>query len=221
MAKRILVLLAAIMWAFPVPCGSGEADNSAQAMGFVCRVLSDQNVAVISPLGGTFTTDNRIRFLDEQGNTCATGVVRSAYPDLAYVALDNGSVECLRKGFIAFTGPLEEQAKYLCGFSRNLPVVVGKNGRSGHRIPPNAIVINYIEQTMKPVSFRHYVHDFGCRTCHHRDLDTPCRKCHPVNEEARRAGGNQVAFGDCVRMKCVGCHKDHEGESADCSWCHK
>jgi hypothetical protein len=221
MAKRLLVPLVAIILLTPVPCGSGEADNAAQAMGFVCRILSDQNVAVVSPLGAAFSPESRIRFLDEQGNTCATGVVRSAYPDLAYVALDNGSVDRLQNGFIAFAGPIEEQAKFLCGFSRNLPMVVGKNGQPGHRIPPNAIVINYIEQTMKPVSFRHYAHDFGCKTCHHRDLETPCRQCHPVKEEMRIPGGNQVAFGDCMRMKCIGCHKGHEGKSADCAWCHK
>jgi len=217
----LLVPLVAILLLTPLPCGSGDADNAAQAMGFVCRVISDRNVAVISPLSGAFSLDSRVRFLDEKGTLCATGIVRSSYPDLAYVALDNGSVECLHAGFMAYTGPLEEQAKFLCGYSRNLPMVVGKDGQPGHRIPPNVIVINYIENSMRPVHFRHQAHDIGCRTCHHRDPDTPCSKCHPTAEEMKRLGGNRVGFGDCVREKCIGCHKGHEGKSADCVWCHK
>jgi hypothetical protein len=221
MAKRFLGLLVTVLLSVPVPCGSGDADNAAQAMGFVCRILTDQNVAVVTPLAGSFIPDSPIRFLDDKGNTCATGIVRSSYPDLSYVALDNGSVDCLKKGFVAFAGPIEEKAKVLCKYSLNLPLVIGKDGKPGHSIPPNAIVINYIEQTMKPVSFRHYAHDIGCRTCHHKDLDTPCRQCHPTSEEAKRPGANRVDFGDCVRERCIGCHKGHEGKSSDCAWCHK
>lgn len=221
MAKRALVLLLTILLSVPVPCGGGEEDNAARAMGFVCRVLTDQNVAVVTSLAGAFPPEGRIRFMDDRGNTCATGIVRSSYPDLAYVALDNGSVDCLKTGFLAYSPSLEEQAKVMCGYSMNLPLVIGKNGKPGHRIPPNAIVINYIEQTMKPVAFRHYAHDIGCKTCHHKDLDTPCRQCHPTSEEAKRLGANRVDFGDCVRERCIGCHKGHEGKSSDCAWCHR
>ena len=221
MERRFPVLLVTILLSVPVPCGSGDDGNAGQAMGFVCRVLTDRNVAVVTSLAGAFPMETRIRFMDDKGNTCAEGVVRSSYPDLAYVALDNGSVDCLKKGFLAFSPSLEEQAKVMCGYSMNLPMVIGKSGQPGHRIPPNAIVINYIEQTMRPVSFRHYAHDIGCRTCHHKDLDTPCRQCHSVDEDMRKTGSNKVAFGDCVRMKCIGCHRGHEGKSSECAWCHK
>lgn len=92
MVKRLLVLLAALLLSASLPPGSGEAGDIAPAMGFVCRVLPARNVAVVTSLTGLFPPDSRIRFLDDEGNICATGIVRSSYPDLSYIALDNGQV---------------------------------------------------------------------------------------------------------------------------------
>lgn len=221
MVKRLLVLLAAVLWSASLSPGSGKAGDIAPALGFVCRVLSAPNVAVVASLTGLFPPDSRIRFLDDEGNVCATGIVRSSYPDLSYIALDNGSVDSLKKGFVAFSPSLEEQARVLCKYSLNLPMMTDRNGRPWHALPPNTIVINYVENAMKPVSFHHYAHDFGCRACHHRDLDTPCRQCHPTLEEMRRLAPGKVGFAECIREKCIGCHKGHEGKSSECAWCHK
>jgi len=221
MAARFLVLLVPFLFSVSGSSGAAGADNAVQAIGFVCRVQTHRNVAVVTSLSGIFPLDSPIRFLDEEGNLCATGIVRSSYPDLSYVVLDTGSAEDLKKGFVAHSPGAEEEAKILCQYSMNLPMILDKEGKAGHNLPPNTIVINYIASRMKPVFFRHYLHDFGCRTCHHHDLDTPCRRCHPTAENATGLGTNPVGFGDCIRTKCIGCHRDYEGASADCVWCHK
>lgn len=221
MTKRFLVLLVSFGFLLPAPPVMADADNAAQAIGFVCRVQTQRNVAVVTSLSGMFPLDTPIRFLDEEGNLCATGIVRSAYPDLSYIDLVTGSAECLKQGFVAYSPAAEEEAKILCRYSMNLPLIIGRDGKSGHSLPPNTIVINYIASRMKPVFFHHYLHDFGCKTCHHHDLDTPCTRCHPTGEAKAVAGRKSVSFGDCVREKCIGCHRDYEGASADCVWCQK
>ncbi|HEY5995692.1 MAG TPA: hypothetical protein VIU29_01660 [Candidatus Deferrimicrobiaceae bacterium] len=217
MPKPLLVLfLGAILAAVPVPSAAAPPDNAAPAYGFVCRIVSSGAVAVITPIQGAFAPDHRIRFYDDNGAVCATGIVRSAYPDLVYVAVEGGTVDFLHKGFIASSDNMTADVRMICGFSMNLPMVIEKGAGSGHRVPPNVIVLNYVENAMKPVYFRHYAHDLGCRTCHHEDLDTPCKSCHLEGLVAKK-----VSFGECVREKCMGCHKAHEGKSAECVWCHK
>lgn len=221
MTMRFLVLLVPILVSVPpLPLAAG-ADNAAQAIGFVCRVQTRRNVAVVTSLSGIFPLGGPIRFLDDEGNLCATGIVRSAYPDLSYIDLETGSADRLKAGFVAYSPAAEEEAKILCRYSMNLPLIIGKEGKDGHTLPPNTIVINCIASRMEPVFFRHSLHDFGCKTCHHHDLDTPCRQCHPTAETAMGIGMNPVGFGDCVREKCIGCHRDYEGASSDCAWCHK
>lgn len=221
MAMRFLVLLVPVLLSVPASSATADADNAAKAIGFVCRVQTHRNVAVVTSLSGLFPLDSPIRFVDEEGNLCATGIVRSSYPDLSYIDLQTGSADVLKKGFVAYSPAAEEEAKILCQYSMNLPLLIDRGGRAGHTLPPNTIVINYIASRMKPVYFRHYIHDFGCKTCHHHDLDTPCRQCHPTGEVAAGPGAHPVGFGDCVREKCIGCHRDYEGASADCAWCHK
>lgn len=215
MAKPLFIPLFTILLVAPGISFAGETHPEALTYGFVCRVVSSRSLAVISPLKGVFSLDSRVLFHDEEGTVCATGVVRSAYKDLAYVAVDNGSVEDLKRGFVASSADSEE-VQMICRYAMNLPLVIEKGVRPGHVVPPNVIVINYVEKTMSPVFFRHYAHDLGCRTCHHKDLDTPCRNCHPVREDA-----GKVTFEECVRHRCVGCHEKHEGKSAECAWCHQ
>ena len=215
MGKRSLVLLVAILSFLPAS-GTGEGpDNAASGYGFVCRILSAQGTAVVTPLSGMFVPDSEILFLDEKGERCGSGVVSSVYPDLAYVTIESGSADALKKGFIASSPKREGEAKMLCGYSMNLPFVIEKGGPRGHRLPPNVIVLNTGENVVKPIYFRHYTHDLGCRKCHHKDLDRACKDCHPV-----KATGEQDTLGECFRDRCMGCHKGQAGRSADCAWCH-
>ncbi|HWS16015.1 MAG TPA: cytochrome c3 family protein [Candidatus Methylomirabilis sp.] len=215
MEKRSLVLLVAILLTIPAS-SPGEEPNGVEAgWGFVCRVLSSQNTGVVTPLSGIFAPDSRIFFLDEKGERCGSGIVRSVYPDLAYITLEGGTAESLKKGFIASTPKGEGEARLLCGFSLNIPFVMEKGGNQGHKVPPNVIVLNYVDNAVRPVYFRHYSHDLGCRKCHHKELDRPCKDCHPL-----KPTGKQEALGDCLRDRCQGCHKGHEGMSAGCVWCH-
>jgi len=216
MGKRALVLLVAILSFIPSSSPGEGPDNAASGWGFVCRVLPAQGTAVVTPLSGIFVPDSRIFFLDEKGERCGSGIVRSVYPDLAYVTIESGSAETLKKGFIASSPKGEGEARMLCGFSLNLPYVIEKGGNRGHTLPPNVVVLNTNENTAKPVYFRHYSHDIGCRKCHHKDLDRACKDCHPLNPT-----GTQEALGDCLRDRCMGCHKGHDGKSSDCAWCHK
>jgi hypothetical protein len=216
MGKRSLVFLFAILLVLPATSPGEGPDNAASGWGFVCRVLSTQGTAVVSPLSGMFVPDSRILFLDERGERCASGIVRSVYPDLAYITLESGSAESLKKGFIASSPKGEGEARMLCGYSLNLPYVIEKGGTEGHRLPPNVLVLNYSENAVKPVYFSHYAHDLGCRKCHHKDLDRACKDCHPLTPT-----GTRETLGDCLRDRCMGCHKDHEGKSADCAWCHR
>ncbi len=215
MANRFLSLLVVLLFAIPAPCEGEGPDNAATALGYVCRVLSARGEAVVAPLAGAFSADSRLRFFDETGQLCATGIVRSAYSDLAYVSLESGSAECLKKGFLVSSGDSEEAVRALCQFSMNLPMVIERGTRQGHRIPPNVIVLNYSETMLAPVFFRHYEHDLGCRKCHHQDLDTPCKSCHPLKD------GGRTVLSECVRKRCMNCHRGHTGKSADCVWCHK
>ena len=215
MAKSLLIPLCVILLAAPGISPAGDTDNEALTYGFVCRIVSSRSLAVITPLQGVFSLGSRVLFHDDTGAICATGVVSSTYPDLAYVAVDNGAMEILSRGFIASSADSEE-IRVICRYSMNIPMVIEKGVRPGHVVPPNVVVINYIENTMRPVYFRHYAHDLGCRTCHHKDLDTPCKSCHPV-----RNGDDKVPFADCVRQRCMGCHEGHRGKSAECVWCHR
>lgn len=215
MASRFLPCLVALLLAVPAP-GAGEApDNAATALGYVCRVLSARGEAVVAPLAGSFSVDSRLRFYDDTGQPCATGVVRSAYSDLAYVTLETGSVECLKKGFLVSSGEAEGAVRLLCQYSMNLPMVIERGTRPGHAIPKNVIVLNYSETMLAPVYFRHYEHDLGCRKCHHQDLDTPCKSCHPLKD------GGRTTLPECMRKRCAGCHLSHEGKSSECVWCHR
>lgn len=216
MGKRFLVLLVVILSFIPAS-GAGEGpDNAATGYGFVCRVLTTQGTAVVTPLSGIFVPDTRIFFLDEKGERCGSGVVTSVYPDLAYVSVESGSADALKKGFIASSPKGEGEARMLCGFSLNLPYVIEKGGTRGHALPPNVVVLNYNENAVKPVYFRHYSHNLGCQKCHHKDLDRSCKDCHPLSPTE-----SQETLGDCLRDRCMGCHKGHEGVSSDCTWCHK
>lgn len=215
MGKRSLVLLVAILLAFPASSPGEETDVAESGWGFVCRVLSTQNTGVVTPLSGIFVPDSRIFFLDEKGERCGSGVVRSVYPDLAYITLDGGTAEVLKKGFIASTPGGEREAKMLCRFSLNIPFVMEQGGTPGHKVPPNVIVLNYVDNAVRPVYFRHYSHDLVCRNCHHREPDRPCKECHP-----QKPSGIREALGECLRDRCLGCHKGHEGKSAGCAWCH-
>ncbi len=215
MAKLLVALLFEILLAVPGVAFAEDADRESLAYGFVCRIVSSRSLAVVTPLQGMFSPGTHVRFHDEKGNVCAKGVVRSTYPDLAYVAVESGDLEILNRGFVVSTADSEE-IRGICRYSMNIPMVIEKGVRPGHVIPPNVIVINYIEKAMRPVYFRHYAHDLGCRTCHHKDLDTPCKSCHPVEEEM-----DKVSFADCVREKCMRCHEKQAGKTAECVWCHK
>ncbi len=209
------VLCLFLLLALPVP-GVGEGpDNAARASGFICRTITDQSIAVVSPLTGSFLPGSQIRFFDDAGKICGTGVVKSAYFDLAYVAVDNVSMDQLRKGFIASAGSGDNEAKLLCGFSLNLPMVVGTAKEGGHNVPANVLRIKYNDNSTKPVWFRHYKHDMECRTCHHRELDAPCKSCHPVKRD------KELNAGSCIKEICTGCHKEHKDKTSDCAWCHK
>ena len=221
MVKRLLPFSLAILLVLTALRTHGAEDNAASALGFVCRIVPAQNIAVITPLSGVFAPDSRIRFYDDNGVTCGTGVVRSAYPDMVYISFETGSVECLKKGFIASSPLREEEAKAICQYSMNIPMVVEKGGTEGHTLPPNTIVLRYGGDPGTSVHFRHYAHDLGCRSCHHKDLDTRCNVCHPLQEGKFQEGKDQASIAECLRQKCMGCHKSHEGKSADCTWCHK
>jgi hypothetical protein len=216
MGKRSLALFFAFFLFVPASSPGGDPDSAGPGWGFVCRVLPSQNTAVVTPLSGMFVPDGRIFFLDEKGERRGSGIVRSVYPDLAYVTLESGSADALKKGFIASSPKGEGEARMLCGFSLNLPYVIEKGGNQGHRIPPNVIILNYDDNAVKPVYFRHYSHDIGCRKCHHKDLDRACKDCHPLVPT-----GTQETLGECLRDRCMGCHKEHDGKSAECAWCHK
>jgi len=216
MAKRLLRFSLVVLLALPALRTSGAEDNAASALGFVCRVVSAQNVAVVTPLSGAFVPDSPIRFYDDNGALCGTGIVRSAYADMAYVFLETGSAECLKKGFIASSPQLEKEAKAMCRYSMNLPMVIEKGGPMSHNLPPNTLVLRYGGEPGTSVLFHHYAHDLGCRACHHKDLDTRCNECHPL--QGRK---DKTSLAECLREKCMGCHKGHEGKSADCTWCHK
>lgn len=226
MNRRLAILLGTFLLAVPeLPIAGEEArlsDNitinvldESVAYGFVCRVLETQEKVVITPLVGKFVPDREIRFYDDKGNFCCAGVVKSSYPDMAYVAIEPGKVELLKKGFMASFGGREEDVRVMCSYSMNFPLIIDNGTLRGHVVPPNVIVLNYIENAMKPVYFRHYAHNIGCRTCHHRDLDTPCSACHDGGISVK------VTFEECVRGRCWGCHKTKDGASADCVWCHK
>ena len=134
--------------------------------------------------------------------------------NLAYVAVDNCPIDRLKKGFIASAGDSDNEAKMLCGYSMNLPMVVGQENEGGHNVPPNVLRIKYNDNSTKPVYFRHFKHDMACRTCHHRSLDAPCKSCHPL-------GKTGESIERCVRDICTGCHKEHKDKTSQCGWCHK
>lgn len=214
MARIAIVVVCLFLLALPVAGAGDPGDNEIRASGFVCRTISVRSVAVVTPLTGVFIPGAQIRFFDDTGNVCGTGTVRSAYSDLAYVAVDNVSVEALKKGFIAAAGSGDNEAKMLCGYSMNLPMVIEKGKEGGHTVPPNVVRIKYHDDSTKPVWFRHFKHDMECRTCHHRVLDAKCDSCHPI---ARRTGNPEK----CLREICTGCHKEHEDKTSECGWCHK
>jgi hypothetical protein len=215
MARATSVVLCSLLLAVPFS-GFGEgADVETNASGFICRTISDRSVAVVTPLTGFFVPGAQIRFFDDSGRLCGTGTVRSSYTDLAYVAVDNCPIEDLKKGFIASAGSADNEAKMLCGFSMNLPMVVEKGEGGGHNVPPNVLRIKYNDNSTKPVWFRHYRHDMACRTCHHRQLDAPCKSCHPTKR------GSDMKAGNCIKEICTGCHKEHKDKTSDCAWCHK
>lgn len=217
MERRSLVFLVAILMFLPGTSPGDGPDNAASGWGYVCRVLSTQGMAVVTPLSGIFEQDSRIFFLDEKGERCGSGIVRSVYPDLAYITIESGSAEALKKGFIASSPKVEGEARMVCGYSMNFPFLIEKGGGRGHILPPNVLVLNYNENAVKPVYFRHYTHDLGCRKCHHKDLDSACKDCHPPTPTETM--GETLA--DCLRDRCMGCHKGHDGKSSDCVWCHK
>jgi hypothetical protein len=194
------------------PPGAPPADAS----GFICRTIPDRSIAVVSPLTGGFAKGMSIRFFDDTGALCGTGIVQSAYSDLAYVAIDNCPVERLKKGFIASAGSGDNEAKMLCGFSMNLPMVIERGKEGGHSVPPNVVRIKYNDNSTKPVYFRHFKHDMACVTCHHREIDTPCKSCHPV-----KRGKEELKTDSCLREICTSCHKEHKDRTSECAWCHK
>jgi len=216
MARRCLGLLVAILLAVPVTAPGGETDNASSALGFVCRVVTAGNVAVVTTLSGAFVPQSRIRFYDDKGEQCATGVVRNTHTDLAYIALDSGSVECLKKGFVAYSGEQEEKAKAICRFSLNIPMFIEKAGRGSHTIPANVIVISAGDNGAGAIYFRHYVHDMECRKCHHHEIRKSCRECHPAEQ-----GVVPLNYRECLRDRCMGCHKGREASSEECVWCHR
>lgn len=216
MAKAPLVVLCALLLATAALAPAGDTDNASSAYGFVCRLIPGSSLAVVTPLHEMFSPGSRVRFYDDRGEVCATGVVRSSYRDLAYVAVEGRSMERLRKGFIVSSPESSEEARMFCPFSRNIPLVIEKGVRAGHAVPPNVIVIRFRKDRVRPVYFRHYVHEMGCRSCHHRELDTPCRSCHPAEEGAEA----KISFGECARQKCMGCHEGHKEKSEECVWCH-
>jgi len=221
MPRRILAIWFLLLSSVPAFQARGNADNAASALGFVSRIQSHRNVAVVTSLSGSFPLNTRIRFLDEQGNLCATGIVRSSYSDLSYIDLETGSADRLKKGFVACSPDMEGDAKVLCRFSMNLPLIFDRGEMVGQALPPNSIVIQFRDSRMKPVFFRHYLHDFGCRTCHHHDLSTPCRQCHPTVNETAGVGTNPVRFAYCVWEKCIGCHRDLADATDACARCHR
>ena len=133
MGKRSLALLFAFFLFVPASSPGGDPDSAGPGWGFVCRILPSQNTAVVTPLSGMFVPDGRIFFLDEKGERHGSGIVRSVYPDLAYVTIESGSADALKKGFIASSPKGEGEARMLCGFSLNLPYVIEKGGNQGHR----------------------------------------------------------------------------------------
>jgi hypothetical protein len=215
MARYLTALFCVILLSLPASSIGEEADNAATGNGFICRTISDGSVAVVSPLTGAFTPGSRIRFFDDTGQVCGTGTVKSAYSDLAYVAVDNCSPDTLKKGFIASAGEGDNEARMLCGFSMNLPMLLEKGGGEAHAVPPNVLRIKYNDNATKPVWFRHYKHDMACVKCHHRGLDTPCKACHPTKK------GKDQKAGGCIKEICTGCHIEHKDKTSECGWCHK
>jgi hypothetical protein len=214
MGKSAAVVLSLFLLLLPVPSPGAPPESGPPASGFICRTIPDRSIAVVSPLGGVFTKGVRIRFFDDKGELCGTGTVQSAYSDLAYVAVDNCPIERMKKGFIASAGSGDNAAQMLCGYSMNLPMVIGQGSEGGHTVPPNVIRIKYHDNTTKPVWFRHYKHDMACRTCHHRQLDAPCKECHPLTKKGDKPDR-------CLREICTGCHKEHPDRMSECAWCHK
>lgn len=199
----------------PANGASTEDDNAARAGGFVCRTVSDQSLAVVMPFSGIFIPGAVITFHDEQGKVCASGTVKSSYPDLAYVEVDNAATDCLKKGFIATAGPPDNTVKLLCGYSMNFQMVLEKGGSAGHKVPPNVISLRHGKSSTSPVAFHHYEHSMECWKCHHRSIDEPCKSCHP------RKADKVDSVAACIREICTACHKEQGERTAKCTWCHK
>ena len=107
--------------------------------------------------------------------------------------------------------------------------------RAEAKDPPKVVVIKGCQKTKPPVTFPHELHvkknKIECKTCHHKEADTPCSssKCHASNggkAEGKRPGCAEMSpLKNPFHIRCVGCHKQKISQSpkapTKCVECHK
>jgi hypothetical protein len=85
--------------------------------------------------------------------------------------------------------------------------------RKSHSVPPNDIVLDYIYDDKRPITFHHYSHNYRCTTCHHNHhnaIDTRCRSCHNSETASILFSKKIDVFREHVKTKCLECHVENE-----------
>lgn len=181
-----------------------------EAYGVVIRILPKQGRAVLFPVGGELTPRAEIKFYDDNGIYCVSGIVLSSYSDIAYVKVEEKDIGKLKRGFQAAIEGKEEYITFLSEYGLNLVWLMNSGYESGHLLPPNDISLDYLKRNASEVIFHHYLHKYSCDTCHHshhKATDTPCRSCH-LSETAKKYIARDISsFDELVKIKCLECHK--------------
>ncbi len=63
----------------------------------------------------------------------------------------------------------------------------------------------------------HTTHVADCKTCHHKEKDTKCFKCHKLEA----SDTSKVTLKKAAHKSCKDCHKKEKKGPTKCKECHK